>query len=282
MQPTSMKTIVPKPKLILSGAWFCICVLVICEFVAWLVVPLFGSSETSCHPVDMDLKHPMTVLDYPSKAAGTAAIILFASGDGGWNDFEQDIAHTLQDRGYTVVGIDSVSYAATDYDLPTLQADFTKIAQTEEARYGPHPPPLIVGGYSMGAAQAIAVAGGPHPPPDLKGLLLVDPCSRGRYGLRTSDQMNVLPTGDGTFSMDDFSRTMGDIRVVQWHAGNDSIDSRAWLTSLVAPHKEFDFPGAGHDYNHDRSNFLHQFADSVGWILGSKDGAVATNKKTEQ
>ena len=166
-------------RLISFGAWLCVGLLLVIEFLVWGLAPSSGSSPTPGHPIAMALKQPLTVLEYPSSSVNPAAIILFASGDGGWNDFEQDISHTLQDRGYTVVGIDSASYAVTDYDLPTLQADFTKIAQTEEARYGPHPPPLIVGGYSMGAAQAIAVAGGPHPPPKFEGAFAGRPVQPG-------------------------------------------------------------------------------------------------------
>ncbi len=45
------------------------------------------------------------------------------------------------------------------------------IATTIRARYADNNPPVIIGGYSMGAAQAIAAAGGPHPPAGLVGVL---------------------------------------------------------------------------------------------------------------
>jgi hypothetical protein len=54
---------------------------------------------------------------------------------------------------------------------------------------------------------------------------------------------------------------------VQWHAAEDSIDSRSWLDGLTAPHKEYDFGQTGHYYDTDRADFLTQFADSVNWIL---------------
>jgi phosphatidylglycerol lysyltransferase len=265
-----------------ANALWHLCIPLVSVVTAWLLTSSFARSSPIGQPVTMALtKHSSTVIRYPSKGKKTAAIILFASGDGGWDSLEEAVARTLQDRGYEVIGIDSVNYATTDYDLGILQADFAKIAQNAESPYGTHAPPLIVGGYSMGAAQAIAVAGGPHPPANLKGLLLIDPCLRGRYGLRISDQMNVLPTGAGTFSMDEFSRTMGKLRVVQWHADKDSIDSRAWLASLTAPHQEFDFPNAGHDYNNGRADFVRQFADSVGWILHPpRVGGTATAAKS--
>lgn len=225
----------------------------------------------------------MTVLDFPAKKPETAALILFASGDGGWGSLEEAICHAFQNQGYEVIGIDSAAYAQTDYDLDVLQSDFSKIARTAQAPFGSHPPPLIVGGYSMGAAQAVAVAGGPHPPQGLAGLLLVDPCSRGRYGLRSSDKMDVLPTGPGTFSIAAFSKTIGSLRVVQWHAGEDSIDSSAWLDSLTGQHKIFTFPDAGHDYDTHRENFIRQLVESAGWILSpALDGAATAKTKMDQ
>lgn len=160
--------------------------------------------------VDLN-RGPLTVYAFPSKRPVPLAIILFGSGDGGWGGLEETIGHAFQNYGYELIGIDFEDYARTDYDLDTLQSDFTKMARMAEAPYGGHPSPLIVGGYSMGAAQAIAVAGGPKPPPGLIGVLLVDPCSRGRYGLRPADQMNVLPTGPGTFGVDSFAGSMSGI-----------------------------------------------------------------------
>ena len=128
----------------------------------------------------------------------------------------------------------------------------------------------------MGAAQAIAAAGGPHPPQGLAGLLLLDPCSRGRYGLRLSDQSDVLPTGPGTFSVEEFAKTMGNLHIVQWHAAQDSIDSRTWLDSLTAPHKEFDFSKTGHYYDNDRADFLNQLVNCVPWIFSPEQSAFTT------
>jgi hypothetical protein len=221
----------------------------------------------------------LTVFDFPAKTPEPSATIIFGSGDGGWGGFEESIARALQEHGYDVIGVDSARYAATDYDLQTLQSDFVKIARDSPGTFPRHCP-LIVGGYSMGAGQAIAVAGGPHPPPGLVGLLLVDPCSRGRYGLRTADQMNMLPTGSGTFSMVDFSKTMANLRVVQWHATQDSIDSRAWLDSLSAQHREFDFPNDGHGYESNRDEFLLRLVSSVAWIINpGPDGRIAGQNK---
>ena len=119
----------------------------------------------------------------------------------------------------------------------------------------------------MGAAQAIAVGGGPNRPPGLVGLLLLSPCSRGRYGLRMTDHLEVLPSGPGTFAVEDFISGLNGLRIAQWHAGDDTVDSTAWLSDLQTPHREFDFLHSGHDYAYATPAFLRQLVDSVAWIL---------------
>jgi len=216
-------------------------------------------------------RNTFSLLDFRPAKGSPRAILLFASGDGGWSELEETVSLALQSHGYEVIGINSNAYAETDYDLATLQADYDRIVQKAETRYGNQPSPVILAGWSMGAAQVIAAAGGPHPPRDVAGLLLLDPCSRGRYGLRLLDRSDFLPTGPGTFGVDEFARTMGDLHVVQWHAAEDSIDSRTWLASLTAPHKEFDFENTGHYYSNDRPDFLARMIGSIPWILTRED-----------
>ena len=196
------------------------------------------------------------------------ALIIFGSGDSGWGYWEETVSEDLCSHGYEVVGIDSADYASTDYDLATLQADFDQIAEKALAPYGDNPPPLLEGGWSMGAAQAIAIAGGPNPPRNLKGLILASALSRGRYGLRDEDKANILPTGPGTFAVKDFAPSFDRLRVAQWHGAEDTIDSCAWLNDLHAEHREYDLPDAGHTYNECCETFRAQFVESVSWVLG--------------
>ena len=240
--------------------------LAVALFLVWQLATL----HTHGRPLVIQLSRgPFQVLEFAPRKPPVLGIVIFASGDGGWHRLEESICHGLQKHGYDVIGIDSTVYAHTDYDLPTLQADFAAIARTAEALHQGRPLPLIVGGFSMGAAQAIAVAGGPNPPTGLGGLLVVEPLSRGRYGLRAADKLNVLPTGPGTFAVADFERSLGHIRVLQWHAELDQIDSRTWLSGLAVPHEECDFPGAGHCYRPDRDHFVRELVDSTDQFLAS-------------
>jgi hypothetical protein len=210
---------------------------------------------------------PFTFFDFPSRRIETRAVIIFGSGDAGWGGWEDAVSRAMAANGYEVIGVDFVPYAKTDYDLDTLQADYTQLAQLARGTFVDHAPPLILGGWSMGAEQAVPAAAGPHPPPGLAGLLLLSPGQRGRYGLRTSDKLDIPPTGPGTFALQDFSKSLGNLRVLQWHAGLDPIDSTTWLRSLPAPHREMDFPGVWHDFNGPSDVFVQEMVRSLDWIL---------------
>lgn len=53
----------------------------------------------------------------------------------------------------------------------------------------------------------------------------------------------------------------------------DPLDSCAWLDSLSAPHREFDFDHAIHDYRGACDNFLARLSKSVSWILSGDPGS---------
>ena len=205
----------------------------------------------------------------PAFARHPRAIVIFGSGDGGFDGSEDAVARALQAAGYETLGFDCSAYADSDYDLATLQADTTTIAETSLSRYGPDPPPLILGGWSMGADQAVAAAGGPHPPPGIVGLLLLSAQDRGRYGLRETDKLDVAPTGPGTFALKDFAHSLGTIRVIQWDAAWDPFSSTAWFNSITAPHKAFTLERAFHDFDQFDDNFTRRLAESLRWIFSS-------------
>ncbi len=195
------------------------------------------------------------------------AVIIFGSGDGGYDGWEDRVCKALQADGYEMLGFDCALYAKTDYNLETLQADFDKIAQSSLSQYGTPSIPLIMGGWSMGAEQSVPAAGGPRPPSGLTGLLLISPGDRGRYGLRVADRFNVSPTGPGTFGLQDFGHSLDAYRIVQWNGNLDIMSSKTWLKSLTATCKAYDFTYGFHDYNGASDQWLGMLKESLDWML---------------
>src|SRR5271170_3148793 len=69
------------------------------------------------------------------------------------------------------------------------------------------------------------------------------------------------------FNLADFDPGLSRLRIAQWHAQLDPLDSCTWLDSLPAVHREFDFAHAIHDYCGACNDFMAQLSQSVSWIL---------------
>ncbi|CAN5915338.1 hypothetical protein BH11VER1_BH11VER1_17940 [soil metagenome] len=208
------------------------------------------------------------------------AIFIFGSGDGGWSAWEDAASHWLRDSGVFVVGFDMREYAKKDYNAATLGKDMAALANEILNRSNNEAVPVIYGGWSMGAVQAVAAAGWKDHPKNLKGVIMFSADSRGRYGLRAKDELGVTPTGPGTFSLTEFTAAMRDLRVAQFHGGVDFMASTAWIQSLKSPYALYVVPGANHGFDGPDDSFQPYILRGVDWVLGD-DSASAPPPHTE-
>jgi phosphatidylglycerol lysyltransferase len=223
---------------------------------------------------------PLNIFRYSFHADDTRkvpdALILFASGGGGWTEWEEKVCDNLRNHGYEVLGFDVNIYGQTDYDLDTLQQDFRTLAEYGLNLYGNKPLPVIIGGWSSGAEQAVAIAGGPHPPAGLVGLFLLAPGSWGGYGFYASNDVGPRIVQKGTFALTDFAPNLTHLRIIQWHAQFDFLDSREWLSTLKAPHREYDMSNAIHFFGDASDDFLRRLNEGLAWILGNETPAPSS------
>jgi pimeloyl-ACP methyl ester carboxylesterase len=252
----------------------------------WLAGLLFlaagvSAARATCYPADLDLTRGKFSFFHfffrpPGPLAQPKALILFGSGAAGWMGWEDKVCDHLQADGYEIVGIDFRKYALQDYDLNILQADYQKLTQKYLAPYGNHPPPVILGGWSTGAEQAVAVAGGPNPPGNLAGLILIAPGATGGFGKYATDYIIMNAPADRVFHPVDFASKFGRLRVAQWHAEFDLLDSLKWLKALPGPYREYDFSNAIHDYRDACGEVLTGLSGSVAWILNGNNATLGT------
>jgi phosphatidylglycerol lysyltransferase len=197
------------------------------------------------------------------------ALLVFGSGDGGWSPVEEKICRFLARQGVRIGGVDFAAYASSDYAPSQLGRDLGLIVDSLAPAGGALP--ALYGGWSMGAEQSVpASASAPRP---IAGLLLLAPGERGRFGLRASDRLGLTPTGEGTFALADYGARLGSIRVAQFHAALDPLDSDRWLRVLSAPHKKFVLPAALHDFGGVNERFQGQLREGVDWILAGSGPA---------
>jgi phosphatidylglycerol lysyltransferase len=195
------------------------------------------------------------------------AVILFGSGDGGWGYVENHVSAFLKNSGFYVVGVDFRKYAKSDYEGPVLIADYRTIVADALSRTGHPELPVVYGGWSMGAVQAVAAAGSDQRSSRLVGLLLLSMGSRGRYGLRFTDEIGLAPEGKGTFAVADFTPAVANLRVVQFEAVGDWMNSVDWTKTLKTPHRLFELQKTNHDFDGINTDFQKVLLDGLNWIL---------------
>ncbi len=205
------------------------------------------------------------------------AFVLFGSGDGGWGHLENRVCSILASQGIYTVGIDFSTYAEADYDAGTLALDFATVTQNALARSKNPDLPVIYGGWSMGAVQAVAAAAGENRPQNLVGLLLLSMDKRGRYGLRLPERVGLEPEGEGTFAVADFTAAVANLRVVQFAAADDWMNNADWIRGLPSAHRLFELENSNHDFNGADQTFENELLDGINWILDpAKSGGDRT------
>lgn len=89
---------------------------------------------------------PLMELPVPGSTTGTLAVIV--SGDGGWTGLDRDVARLLAERGYPVVGLNTLQYFWTPRTPEGAAADLARILRTYMPAWNLKEAMLI--GYSLG------------------------------------------------------------------------------------------------------------------------------------
>jgi type IV secretory pathway VirJ component len=124
---------------------------------AWACVILASLATVACARETSTFELPRfgKITVYPS-ADEPKEVVLFVSGDGGWNQGVIGMAQSLADMGALVAGVDITHYLAelnrSDDACSTPGVDFERLGHVLEARYGVknYREPILVG-YSSGA-----------------------------------------------------------------------------------------------------------------------------------
>lgn len=201
-------------------------------------------------------------------------VFVFGSGDGGWSEWEDTVAGWLSNAGVIVVAVDLREYCKTDFTAEIIGKDMALIAEEGVKVAGNPDVPIFYGGWSTGAADAVPAAAWRGRPKHLAGVLLMAADSRGRYGLRPSDELGVTPTGKGTFALSEFTKQMAGLRVAQFHGTTDFMASTTWIRSLKSPHALYEVPGANHGFDGPAESFEEYLLQGLDWLLGDDDAGA--------
>ena len=92
---------------------------------------------------------PIVELPPTDGAESNHPIVIFYSGDGGWRDIDKQIGGYLAERGFFVVGFDSLRYFWREKDPDTMAADLDSVVRHYEEQSDGRG--VILAGYSFGA-----------------------------------------------------------------------------------------------------------------------------------
>lgn len=203
-------------------------------------------------------------------------VVVFGSGDGGWSEWENVVCDWLRSSGAFIVAMDSRAYCKTDFTAEILGKDMADMAAAGVKASGVPDVPVIYAGWSTGAVLAVPGAAWKGHPKTLAGLMLLAVDSRGRYGLRSSDELGVTPTGKGTFALSEFTKSVSKLRVAQFHGTTDFMASTAWIRSLKSPHQLYEMPGANHGFDGPTEDFEPYLTQGLEWTLGDESAAASS------
>lgn len=242
------------------------------------VIALHAQEREPGAPVKKQLtfaRGPFEVQIIRAQADPARAVVVFGSGDGGWSEWEDVVCNWLSKAGAAVVAVDLREYSKTDFNAAMAGKDFAAAAKAGIEDTGIADIPVIYAGWSMGAVQAVPAAASPERPAHLMGLLLLGADSRGRYGLRESDELGLTPKGPGTFALSEFTKAMENLRVAQFHGTTDFMASTAWIRTLPSTHTLYEVPGANHGFDGPSDDFEEWLVQGLEWVLGDDDAAAA-------
>jgi hypothetical protein len=116
----------------------------------------------------------------PVAPANGGVLVLYASGDGGWFGAAVDMFKQIADDGYYVVGFSSKAFLHIErprgalVGVRELAAEYRRITRSARVALGlDDSVPVVLTGWSRGAAFAVLVASEPTPGPGVAGVVAI-------------------------------------------------------------------------------------------------------------
>jgi alpha-beta hydrolase superfamily lysophospholipase len=202
--------------------------------------------------------------------------VVLASGDGGWIHLGPQVAKTLADRGYFVVGLDTRAYlssftsgkvALRPEDEP---GDFRRLA--EFASHGSGKKTLLVG-VSEGAGLSVLAATDPSTKAVIKGVVGLGLPDQNELGWRWKDWAIYLTHGtpdEPMFSTVQVIARMAPVPLAAIHSTHDEYVPREEIQRVfqaaAEPKKLWIVNASNHRFSDNRAEFDQRLFDALAWI----------------
>jgi dienelactone hydrolase len=212
---------------------------------------------------------------------GTAPLILYVTGDGGWRGADPLVFRSLVQWGYPAAGMEASDYLAHLGDLQRratprrVAADYAHLIRTARRELGLLANPgVILVGFSRGAGLAVLAAGHAALRPRLLGVVamaLTD--EEDELALDTSGDSDADATPPAVINPYRLLPAVGSLPVVVIQSTRDRYVPAAAARPLFGPdtssRRLVVIDSDGHTFGGARDHLLDSLRSSLQWIAGS-------------
>lgn len=135
--------------------------------------------------------YDLPVILYPSSDLSSRKLVFILSGDGGWQDFEDELASQFAEQGFHTIGFNSRNYFWIQRTPEELSRHILLLMRTYGRKYKASQ--IYFCGYSFGADVVPFIYN--HLPPRAKrrvaGLQLLSPFASSDFMVHTADLLNI-------------------------------------------------------------------------------------------
>ncbi|WP_316842011.1 AcvB/VirJ family lysyl-phosphatidylglycerol hydrolase [Pedobacter gandavensis] len=152
---------------------------------------LFLRNRKTAHAGIEKYDYDLPVILYPSEVPASRKLIFVLSGDGGWLDFEDQLAQQFSKKGFQTVGFNTRNYFWVQRTPEELSQHLLLLLRTYRRMY--HANEIYLCGYSFGA-DIIPFAYNRLPylaKNRIKGIQLCSPFASSDFKVRTLDLLNI-------------------------------------------------------------------------------------------
>lgn len=223
--------------------------------VFYLLVILLTYSNLVAQNVDFEKIYP---LELSPERGSKEELVIYLTGDGGWNNFSKNLSQELEKQGYGVVALNSLKYFWIEKSPEVLAHDIELIAEYFMKKWSKTS--IIIIGYSFGADVASFLPS--YLPVDLKKkikrIALLSPWASTDFVVKISDFFWEKDTDTRKFKVCPEIENSTLPIVCIFGEGEDLI-----LKSCLQNDKEltiYELPG-NHEYKNNYSELVEKVLD---------------------
>ena len=168
------------------------------KWLAGLVFLFFCCNSTPVQDIHFAEKLPLELS--PDKGI-KSDLIIYLTGDGGWNRFSENLVHEFEKQGYGVVSLNSLKYFWNKKSPENLARDLGSVSDHYLKDWNKRS--LIIVGYSFGADVASFLPGylSSRIREKIKKVALLSPSASTDFVIRIGDLLGLSDNDNGKFKV---------------------------------------------------------------------------------